>query len=99
MLATHNGATLDYRVFVSAVAECGLGEKLQSACHGFVDTLPLTKNVLKNKSSYTVSSLHKELTGNDFVAHDAQADVKALCVVLKKAKVQVADFQQHSSTL
>lgn len=63
---------------IADVDESGLEGKFKSGLMGFVDTLPLFKDILPGKESYTVSNLHKELTQKDFAAHDAEEDVAAL---------------------
>ena len=94
-----NGAALDYHVLLAAVHQAGLTEKW-SSCAGFVDTLPFLKAVLPGMSSYTLTSLHEQLIGCKFVAHDSAAEVAALQMVMVAAKAdRISLMVAHSSSL
>ena len=82
LLVFHNGRALDSRVILSELKRASLDDQFQDICAGFVDTLPLLRQVLPGKKSYALESLYQEQLQRGFSAHNAMADVQALCQLL-----------------
>ncbi|XP_077373719.1 three prime repair exonuclease 4 [Festucalex cinctus] len=80
LLAGHNIRRFDCRPLARALDETGLRARLEASVAGFVDTLPLAREVLKDcgMRSFKQEYLVKELMGVDYEAHDALEDVRSL---------------------
>lgn len=104
VLLAHNGCTFDMRVLVKALQGNGLLELATGKLAGFVDTLPVLKEVLSSSStsssvSYSLGAIHQRLFKEPISgAHDALADVHALRKVLAEAKPADKAFMSSSTT-
>ncbi|CAB1453543.1 unnamed protein product [Pleuronectes platessa] len=76
----HNIRRFDCRVLSRALDELDLRAGFNSSISGCVDTLPLAREVLRDRclKSFRQESLVKELLGVTYKAHDALEDVRAL---------------------
>ncbi|XP_061677444.1 three prime repair exonuclease 4 [Syngnathoides biaculeatus] len=80
LLAGHNIRRFDCRPLARALDETGLRAEFEASVAGFLDTLPLAREVLKEcgMSSFKQEYLVKELMGVVYKVHDALEDVRSL---------------------
>ncbi|XP_064169388.1 three prime repair exonuclease 4 [Anguilla rostrata] len=80
LLVGHNVRRFDCRVLARALDEWHLREAFQEVTSGFLDTLPLARDLLKGRGqqSFRQESLVKAVLGVSYPAHDALEDVQAL---------------------
>ncbi|XP_061750529.1 maternal protein exuperantia-like [Nerophis ophidion] len=80
LLVGHNIRRFDCLPLARALEQTGLREQLEASISGCMDTLPLTREVLREcgMKSFRQEHLVRELLGADYQAHDALEDVRAL---------------------
>ncbi|XP_017292500.1 uncharacterized protein LOC108248317 [Kryptolebias marmoratus] len=80
LLVGHNIRHFDCPVLTRALTELDLRARFQSLVSAWVDTLPLTREMLKDRGlrSFRQENLVRELLGINYKAHDALEDVRAL---------------------
>ncbi|XP_072241362.1 protein PML-like [Leuresthes tenuis] len=80
LLVGHNIRRFDCPVLARVLDELDLTAEFESSLSGCVDTLPLAREMLKDRGlqSFRQESLVRELLGVDYKAHDALEDVRAL---------------------
>ncbi|XP_022612021.1 protein PML-like [Seriola dumerili] len=76
----HNIRRFDCPLLARALDELDLRAEFESSVSGCVDTLPLAREMLKDRclQSFRQENLVKELLGVNYKAHDALEDVRAL---------------------
>ncbi|XP_039663422.1 three prime repair exonuclease 4 isoform X2 [Perca fluviatilis] len=76
----HNIRRFDCPLLARALDELDLRAEFESAVSGCVDTLPLAREMLKDRGlqSFRQENLVRELLGVSYKAHDALEDVRAL---------------------
>ena len=83
VLAAHNCRVFDARVLVTAIRNSHSLFLLRKIV-GFADTLPLAKQLLPNQKKYNQETLFHQIIGENYAAHDALEDVKALKKIVEK---------------
>lgn len=80
LLVGHNIRRFDCPVLARALDEFDLKVAFQAGIMGFLDSLPLTRQLLKDSEvkSFKQENLVKTVLGDSYAAHDALADVQAL---------------------
>ncbi len=101
ILFAHNGKAFDSRVLWNSVERCNMGGLYLSHVTGWVDTLPLLKEMLPGSRSYSLSHLVDDLFGRQskYDAHNALADVKALRKLIEFVAPGNELVVKHSFTL
>lgn len=76
----HNIRRFDCPLLARALDELDLRAEFESSVSGYVDTLPLAREMLKDRGlqSFRQENLVRELLGVNYKAHDALEDVRAL---------------------
>ncbi|XP_029289295.1 uncharacterized protein LOC115009463 [Cottoperca gobio] len=76
----HNSRRFDCPLLARALDELDLRAQFESSVSGCVDTLPLAREILKERGlqSFRQENLVRELLGVNYKAHDALEDVRAL---------------------
>ncbi|XP_026167346.1 protein PML-like [Mastacembelus armatus] len=76
----HNIRRFDCPLLARVLDELNLRAQFESSISGFVDTLPLSREMLKDSrvQSFRQENLVRELVGVNYKAHDALEDVRAL---------------------
>ena len=97
----HNIKAFDCPILLNAARACGSDtvDRLQDAVHGFVDTLPLFRQVNKRLKSHSLGHLHEHYLGRNHDSHDAREDARALQEIVDKAKITRETLSRHSFTL
>ncbi|KAM7415038.1 hypothetical protein PAMA_019727 [Pampus argenteus] len=80
LVVGHNIRRFDCPLLARALDELDLRAKFESSVSGCVDTLPLAREMLKDRrlQSFRQENLLRELLGVNYKAHDALEDVRAL---------------------
>ncbi|KAF3688519.1 Protein PML Promyelocytic leukemia protein RING finger protein 71 [Channa argus] len=80
ILIGHNIRSFDCPLLTRALDELNLRAEFESSVSGCVDTLPLSREMLKDRClhSFRQENLVRELVGVNYKAHDALEDVRAL---------------------
>ncbi|XP_067292755.1 three prime repair exonuclease 4 [Pseudorasbora parva] len=101
LLVGHNIRRFDCRVLARALDEFSLRSDFQKEVGGFVDTLPLARQLLKDRGlqSFKQENLVKTLLGVSYAAHNALEDVQALQRLYWALKPTANQIQQHIFTL
>ncbi|XP_056128551.1 three prime repair exonuclease 4 [Rhinichthys klamathensis goyatoka] len=101
LLVGHNIRRFDCPVLARALDEFSLRSDFQKHLGGFVDTLPLARQLLKDSGlqSFKQESLVKSLLGVSYAAHNALEDVQALQRLYWALKPTANQIQQHIFTL
>lgn len=76
----HNILRFDCPLLARALDELNLRAEFEASISGCIDTLPLAREMLKDRSlqSFRQVNLVRELVGVNYKAHDALEDVRAL---------------------
>lgn len=64
-LLAHNAKVVHYRTILQSIDAAGLKEPFDQICVGFLDTMPLLKDVQSEEASYALDALCKSVTGKD----------------------------------
>ncbi|XP_076454872.1 uncharacterized protein LOC143289707 isoform X2 [Babylonia areolata] len=99
VLIGHNIKNFDCPRLLIALQACGLVEGFRRMVHGFVDTLPLFRELCPQAENHRQPTLYRHFLGQDYLAHDAREDVKALQQVVDRARPGHDAFTHHSFTL
>uniref|UniRef100_A0A673JE68 exodeoxyribonuclease III n=1 Tax=Sinocyclocheilus rhinocerous TaxID=307959 RepID=A0A673JE68_9TELE len=101
LLVGHNSRRFDCHVLARALDEFGLRSDFQKEVSGFVDTLPLARQLLKDSGlqSFKQENLVKTLLGVSYAAHNALEDVQALQKLYWALKPTANQIQQLIFTL
>ncbi|KAI3370620.1 hypothetical protein L3Q82_007182 [Scortum barcoo] len=99
----HNIRRFDCPLLARALDELGLGlrAEFESSVSGYVDTLPLAREMLKDRGlqSFRQENLVRELLGVSYKAHDALEDVRALQALYGVLRPTTELICRHKFTL
>ena len=98
ILLAHNCKRFDMKLLLKALEETHLSSYFQSTCAGFVDTLPLLRTELPGRPSYKLSSIYKDIVGNEFDCHNALADAEALAKIMTQLNIPEERILNYSMT-
>ena len=96
ILIAHNGKVFDSRILVKAIIANNMLSELQSVLTGFIDTLPMVKTLLPDRSSYKQEELVRGCLNKTYDAHNGLEDVKSLRDLLLHLKPQKSVLSLHS---
>ncbi len=101
VLVGHNIRRFDCHVLARALDEFSLRSDFQKEVSGFVDTLPLARQLLKESGlqSFKQENLVKTLLGVSYAAHNALEDVQALQKLYWALKPTANQIHQHMFSL
>ncbi|XP_042267950.1 three prime repair exonuclease 4 [Thunnus maccoyii] len=97
----HNIRRFDCPLLARALDELDLRAKFESSVSGYVDTLPLAREMLKDRclQSFRQENLVRELLGVNYKAHDALEDVRALQTLYSVLQPTPELINRHMFTL
>ena len=95
----HNIKAFDCPILLNAARACDMVDRLHNAVHGFVDTLPLFRQVNKRLKSHSLGHLHEHYLGRNHDSHDAREDARTLQEIVDKAEITRETLSRHSFTL
>ncbi|XP_044048664.1 three prime repair exonuclease 4 [Siniperca chuatsi] len=97
----HNIRRFDCPLLARALDELDLRAEFESSVSGYVDTLPLAREMLKDRrlQSFRQENLVRELLGVNYKAHDALEDVRALQALYKALQPTPELIFRHRFTL
>lgn len=101
LVVGHNIRRFDCVLLARALDEFGLRAEFESLVSGYVDTLPLSREVLKDYGleSFRQENLVRELLGVSYKAHDALEDVRALQALYDVLRPKPEVICRHRFTL
>ena len=99
VLVGHNVRAFDMKHFWNNVKKWHLENLFCSCTEGFVDTLPLLRNLFPEKPSHSQEELCKDIVSKTYVAHNSMEDVIALSAILKKVNAAKVMLQPYSFSL
>lgn len=101
LLVGHNIRRFDCLVLARALDEFGLKAAFQAGVVGFLDSLPLARQLLKDSGvqSFKQENLVKTVLGVSYDAHNALADVQALQKLYWALRPTASQIQQHTFSL
>ncbi|XP_026167352.1 protein PML-like [Mastacembelus armatus] len=83
LLAAHGARRFDVPVLTRVLKRCLLWQEFQQVVSGFLDTLPLSKNLFNNLNSYSQENLVRHFLGRTYNAHNATEDARMLQELFK----------------
>lgn len=97
----HNIRRFDCPLLARALDELDLRAEFESSVSGYVDTLTLSRELLKDRGlqSFRQENLVKELLGLNYKAHDALEDVRALQALYSVLQPTQELISRHLFTL
>lgn len=104
ILVAHNANSFDSRILLLHLMDSDLMDSLKEKAIGFLDTLPLAKDVYpgrRGNGGYSQPVLVRDILKTSYDAHNAIADVAALFDLLKmmKTKVDGGVYESHTISL
>lgn len=99
VLAAHNGKVFDARILLKAFLEADLFNELQSIVIGFIDTLPMFKQMFPERKSYKQEELVRDCLKKSYDAHNGLEDVKSLKDLLLHLKPPHSTLASHTFTV
>ncbi|KAI5614862.1 maternal protein exuperantia-2-like [Silurus asotus] len=101
LLVGHNIRRFDCLVLARVLDEFDLKATFQDGILGFLDSLPLTRQLLKDSGvqSFKQENLVKTVLGVSYAAHDALSDVQALQMLYRALKPAANQIQRHTFSL
>uniref|UniRef100_A0A3Q1FSR1 exodeoxyribonuclease III n=1 Tax=Acanthochromis polyacanthus TaxID=80966 RepID=A0A3Q1FSR1_9TELE len=101
LLIGHNIRHFDCPLLVRCLDQLQLRAEFEASVSGCVDTLPLTRELLKDRGlqSFGQENLVRELLGVNYKAHDALEDVRALQTLYGALQPQPEVICRHRFTL
>ena len=87
----------DSRILVKVIIANNMLSELQSVLTGFIDTLPMLKKLLPNRSSYKQEELERGCLNKTYDAHNGLEDVKSLRDLLLHLKLRNRSFLRTAS--
>ncbi|KAG9280814.1 hypothetical protein AMEX_G3567 [Astyanax mexicanus] len=101
ILVGHNIRRFDCLVLARVLDEFGLKAVFQARVAGFLDSLPLARQLLKDSGlqSFKQENLVKTVLGVSYAAHNALADVQALQKLYWALRPTAGHIQQHTFSL
>ena len=95
ILAGHNVKAFDVKHLLRHAKLHGISFDMLA---GFVDTLPLSKHVFPEFSTYSQKHLFQKIIGGTYEAHNSLSDVIALCSLIKNGIPGIDSLQKFSYT-
>lgn len=97
LVVGHNIRRFDCPLLAKALDRLGLRTEFESSVSGCVDTLPLTREMLRGRglTSFRQEHLVQVLLGLDYKAHDALQDVRALQCLYKELQPTAELVSRH----
>ncbi|XP_038157235.1 three prime repair exonuclease 4 [Cyprinodon tularosa] len=101
LIVGHNIRRFDCRLLARALDDLNLRATFQASASGFVDTLPLARELLRDHGlqSFGQENLVRELLGINYKAHDALEDVRALQTLYSFLQPSPDVLRRHTFTL
>lgn len=101
LLVGHNIRRFDCLVLARVLDEFDLKAAFHAGILGFLDSLPLTRQLLKDSGVYSFKqeNLVKTVLGVSYVAHDALGDAQALQKLYWALRPTASQIQQHTFSL
>lgn len=101
LLVGHNIRRFDCLVLARVLDEFDLKATFQAGIVGFLDSLPLTRQLLKDSGicSFKQENLIKTVLGISYAAHDALGDVQALQKLYWALRPTASQIQKHIFSL
>ncbi|KAJ8249268.1 hypothetical protein GJAV_G00232980 [Gymnothorax javanicus] len=99
LLVSHNARNFDSRVLDRALDEWQQRAAFLRVTSGLLDTLPLARDLLPGQPSYSLKNLVKAVLGEQYRAHDALQDAKALQKLYEELQPSAAEISPHIFTL
>ncbi|XP_017341680.1 three prime repair exonuclease 4 [Ictalurus punctatus] len=101
LLVGHNIRRFDCLVLARVLDEFDLKAVFQAGIVGFLDSLPLTRQLLKHRGvhSFKQENLVKTVLGVSYAAHNALGDVQALQKLYWALGPRASQIQQHIFSL
>lgn len=101
LLVGHNIRRFDCLVLARVLDEFELKSTFQAGIVGFLDSLPLTRQLLKDSGvrSFKQENLVKTVLGISYAAHDALGDVQALQKLYWALGPTASQIQQHTFSM
>lgn len=101
LLVGHNIRRFDCLVLARVLDEFDLKAAFKAGILGFLDSLPLTRQLLKDHGvhSFKLENLVKTVLGVSYAAHDALGDVQALQKLYWALNPTAGQIQQHLFSL
>lgn len=98
VLVAHNCYNFDARRLVNNYKKYGLLEELGQLVAGFIDTLPMFKELYPKMSSYRQEELVTKVLKESYEAHDSLADVQSLQKLVMKHNLSDKKLLKFSFT-
>ena len=83
VLVAHNGKYFDFIILYRAVMSYNMLSTFKGSFDKFMDSLPLSRAVLSYYPSHKLNRIYKRMFKEEFPAHDAAEDAKALGRIVK----------------
>ncbi|KAI4874325.1 hypothetical protein NFI96_013952 [Prochilodus magdalenae] len=101
LLVGHNIRRFDCLVLARVLDEFGLKAAFQTVVVGFLDSLPLARQLLKDSGiqSFKQENLVKTVLGISYAAHNALSDVQALQKLYWALSPSASQIQHHTFSL
>lgn len=101
LVVGHNIRRFDCPLLARALDELHLRAEFESSISGCVDTLPLSREMLKDRclQSFRQENLVRELVGVNYKSHDALEDVRALQTLYGVLQPNPELVSKHTFTL
>ncbi|XP_070763039.1 protein PML-like [Enoplosus armatus] len=101
LVVGHNIRRFDGPLLARALDQLDLRAEFESSVSGCVDTLPLAREMLKDRclQSFRQENLVRELLGVNYKAHDALQDVRALQALYSALQPSAEMLCRHRFTL
>lgn len=101
LVVGHNIQRFDCPLLARALDEQDLRAEFESLVSGYVDTLPLAREMLKDRclQSFRQENLVRELLGVNYKAHDALEDVRSLQTLFNVLQPTPDLISRHMFTL
>ncbi|XP_034542611.1 DNA polymerase III PolC-type-like isoform X3 [Notolabrus celidotus] len=84
ILAAHNGRDLDVPILTRVVKQLSLQQDILQVVSGFMDTLPLSRDLHPNLPSYSQGNLVQHFLDETYDAHNAVEDAQMLQKLFNK---------------
>lgn len=98
ILVGHNVKRFDCAHFFNALAQYNFVNYFCNLVIGFIDTLPLYREIIPHMPNYRQNTLVKNLIGHTYEEHNAIADVRALQKLLQSTSISNLLYLQYSFT-
>ena len=99
LLVAHNAFRFDSRLLISSLQKTGLLDLFKNTVKGFCDTLPLSKELYPDRSSYKQENLVQDIVKESYAAHDAVEDARLLYKLVSEPCFTSSCLKKHSITV